>query len=185
MSKIHEDDFITTEFLAADSGLDELSRRWLTAHGVRPGLLEAMPTGPVAVAKIETYAPGCFEFSEDGQRAFVSPIWDGGDIADLIAWHPRQPANFWTRTFSGTPLGIENLARAEIHGKPLKIWRSPLGWIRSGGEGALITDWPMSAPALRCVGALDCEDADHAAEVRDRLRNLQTIPTIRHPRRAA
>jgi hypothetical protein len=186
VSKIH--DFtceLNNEFLAADTGLDPVSRRWLEAQGIRPGCLEVLPCGPVIVSKIETFEPGIFEFSESGPRAFIHPIWDGPFLADLIAWRPADPATFWTRLYSGTPLGIENLSRAEIYGEPLRIWRSPLGWIRSGGEGAFITDWPMSAPALRCVGALDCEGAAHSAEVHDRLRNPQTLPEIRHPMEAA
>lgn len=138
---------ISAEFVAALNGLDDVARRWLLSEGVPPGIIEVSP-GPVTVAKIETFEPGVFQFSESGRRAFVHPVHIAGpfsDICDLIAWRPSDPGQFWNRFYSGTPLGVEQLDLAENLGEPLAIWRSPLNWLRAGGDGIFITSWPRKS----------------------------------------
>jgi hypothetical protein len=167
------------EFLAAINGLDNLSRHWLIAQGVPPGIIEVSP-GPVTVATIETDSLGTFQFSESGIKAFVHPITSGGaftDIFDLVAWRPSDPTRWWTRLYSGIPLGDDQLFHAAYWEHPVMLRATPLDWLCAGGDGVCIVDWKTPAPELRTVPELICETVDHGEEV---LRCL-TAPMMRIP----
>ena len=160
---------------------------WLRKQSVPESALTGWP-GPVGAAPIETRAQGIFDFAEVGRRAFIQPVRTGGKnthIADLVAWYPDDPSRWWTRLYTGTPLGIDQLDRAELLGKPLAIRRTPLSWLQAGGNGVVITSWAMSASTLRSCPTLDCENESNAAEVSECLRTPVRMPKIRYPRRAA
>ncbi len=159
------------EFLQAMDRLDERSTACLKQHGV-PDISLSMWPGPVGMASIETHPMNCFDFVPDRRRAFVMPVLSGGafsDIVDLTAWFPDNPGRCWTRCYSGVPLGVDQLDRAELLGDPLLLHPTPLGWLRGNGEGVCILDWKMSSPALRCVPKLICEDVEFGRFVQDRL----------------
>lgn len=175
------------EFLRAMDGLDDIARCWLVSQGVSPGIIEVSP-GPITTATIEADELGCFQFAEFGKVAFIHPVTVGGpftDIADLIAWFPDKPHRWWLLLGNGYPLGVDMLNHAKIEGLPLAIRRSPLSWLQAGGDGVVVTDWAISAPALRHVDCLDGEDEDHAAEIYRHLNNPQPVPEIRYAKGAA
>ena len=175
------------EFLAAMDGLDDQAAACLRRQGVSEKALHLWP-GPVGVARIETHPLGIFNFAEHGHRAFIQPVLIGGeftDIGDLIAWYPDDPARWWTRRYTGLPLGIDQLDCAEIESLPLAIRRTPLSWLQAGGDGIVVTDWAMSALALRSVPILIAEDAEHGREIQRRLTIVAAAPEIRVTREAA
>lgn len=178
---------MNAEFLMAMDGLNNRATAWLRSQGVPEIALHMWP-GPVGVAPIETHPPGCFDFAEHGRPAYIQPVLIGpafSDIVDLIAWHPDDPGRWWTRLYSGLPLGVDQLDVAEILGEPLAIRRAPLSWLQSGGDGVVVTDWPMTAPALRCVPTLIAEDAAHGHEIERHLRIIADAPEIRVARKEA
>lgn len=169
-------------FLLALDDLDDGATAWLQHQGIPDIALDMWP-GPVGVAAIETHPLGIFDFAEHGHRAFIQPVLSGGeftDIADLIAWYPDKPAHWWTHCYTGLPLGIDQLDRAEIEGFPLSIRPTPLSWLQAGGDGVVITDWAMSATALRCCRILIGKDPAHGDDIERRLRNPSgAFPEIR------
>ena len=121
------------EFLSPMDGLDDRASAWLKQQGVPKIALDMWP-GPVGVASIEAHPMGCFEFVPDTRRAFIQPVLSGGeftDIVDLVAWHPDQPGQCWARHYSGVPLGIDQLDRAELLGESLLLHPTPLDWLRA------------------------------------------------------
>ena len=110
------------EFLTAMDQLDERAVAWLRQQGVSERALHLWP-GPIGTAPIETHPTGYFELAEDMRRAYVQPVLSGGeftDIVDLIAWFPNQPNQWWTRLYSGCPLGADQLDKAELLGEPAR-----------------------------------------------------------------
>ena len=168
-------------FFTALRGLDRQARAWLAKR--LPELIIDEPPGPVGVAEIEIQALGTFEFMDGGRRAFIQPVLVGGpytDIVDLVAWRPDDPGQWWTQQYSGTPLGVDQLDRAEILGEPLAIRRTPLSLLQAGGRGIVVNDWAMTSPMLRCVPTLICEDDSHAAEIHRRLSSSPLfVPELR------
>ena len=173
---------LTAEFLLAMNSLDDQAAKCLRRHGVPETAFHLWP-GPVGVANIEPHPLSCFDFAEHGRCAFIQPVLSGGaftDLCDLVAWHPDRPDQVWQRRYTGIPLGVDQLDRAGIEGEPVAVRRTPLSWLCSGGDGVLITDWAMSAPSLRCVQHVICEDDSHALFVHDRLKTpAPTVPEIR------
>lgn len=159
------------EFLHAMDGFDERSSAWLKRQGVGDIALDMWP-GPIGVASIETHPMGIFEFVEDRRRAFIQPVLCGpafSEIVDLVAWYPDQPGTWWTRCYSGVPLGADELDHAEIEGLEVLIHPTPLDWLRSEGRGVCVLDWTMSAHSLRCVPTLVFDDAATGKWAHDRL----------------
>lgn len=169
------------EFLSTMDGLDEQSALRLQRQGVPDIALNLWP-GPVGAAAIETHPLGIFDFAETGRPAYIQPVLIGGaftDIIDLVAWYPEVPGRWWTRCYTGIPLGVDQLDRAEIEGLPLAIRRTPLSWLQVGGDGVVVTDWAMSALALRSVPILIAEDAEHGRDIQRRLTLVAAAPEIR------
>jgi len=178
---------LNNQFSPAMDGLDDRSAVWLRRQGVPEFAIDLWP-GPVGVAAIETHPLGLFDFAEHGRRAFIQPVLSGGkftDIVDLIAWFSDNPGRWWTHCYSGVPLGIDQLDRAEIEGEPLLLQPTPLDWLCGGGNGIVVTDWAMSAPVLRCVPTLITEGTEHGSEVQRRLANVMAVPEIRVYRKVA
>lgn len=170
------------EFLHAMDGLDERSSAWLKQQSVGEIALDMWP-GPIGVASIEPHPMGVFEFVEDKRRAFIQPVLCGpafSEIVDLVAWYPDQPGTWWTRCYSGVPLGVDQLDKAEIEQEPILLKTTPLEWLRAYGNGVCVLDWKMSAHALRCVPAIKFDDTAFGRWVHDKLSQPPLrIPDIR------
>lgn len=167
------------EFLYAMDGLDKRSSAWLKQQGVGDVALDMWP-GPIGVASIETHPMGIFEFVEGRRHAFVMPVLCGpafSEIIDLMAWFPDQPGTWWTRCYTGVPLGVDQLDKAEIEGLEVLIHPTPLDWLRSDGRGVCVLDWTMSALSLRRVPTLLFEEAETGRWVHDKL----SVPSLAVP----
>ncbi len=172
---------LAAEFAACDLP-DDAACAWLRRQGVADTATWLWP-GPVRTAQVETHPMGMFDFIETGPRAFVHPILTGpafSDMADLVAWFPNDPSTWWTRRYTGLPLGADQLDRAEIEGLPIMLRQTPLDWLRAGGNGAVITDWTLTAPQLRTIPTIITADDVFGLEVRRRLTApVHTSPEIR------
>lgn len=159
---------LKSEMRAARNALDIRYQTWLREHGVSDSAIMGWP-GPMGCSCIETHPMGMFDFSETGYRAFIQPILSGPDIIDLVAWFPSRPERWWTRRYSGNPLGIDQLDRAEIEGEPVLLHRTPLDRLRADGDGVVALDWKMTANQLRNIPVIITGDPDFGHEVRQRL----------------
>lgn len=97
--------------------------------------------GAFCLANIETAPDGTFTFDEAGHAAVVIAIHDEhGEIADLIAWRSDQPGRWWRRLGMATFAGESAVREAAFFRHPLKVYVSPLSWLQSGCNGAVVLD---------------------------------------------
>jgi hypothetical protein len=158
--------------------LDQAGIEWFRRRGVPITALGL----PLAVMTHAVWFDRCrFEFeacrpSGEPQRAIVFPaLNEFGDLADLVAWHPKSNA---LATWLGrvVVLGEEQIFGPRL-GEPLVVHPSPLEWLKASREGVVVVDPMRARPILQFAGPLMVADA---AE-RRRLQEMLTIrpPTIR------
>ena len=106
--------------------------------------------GGLAWSRITT-AGRAFDFAHHGVPAVIQPVWRGPApsiecavdhpiLADLIAWRPGAPGQWWYLWGADTPtLGDEYVEDAHALG-PLYCHLTPLDWLRSGCRGAVLLD---------------------------------------------
>ncbi len=93
------------------------------------------------------YAP-----SPDGFPAVILGIWhpaapsiytvvENPVIMDLLALRLDQPGTWWRRVGEpGLVLGEDRYLDAIDHDMPLKVFESPVAWLRGDGNGSVILD---------------------------------------------
>jgi hypothetical protein len=138
---------------------------------------------------------GSYEPIDDGQRAVIVPtipllspveMEDGDDIedvGDLVAFLPSDPSHWWCRTGSMPILNPAAILGAEIYDEPLKVWSTPLDWMRASGDGIVILD-PLAhlGMYLGSVRQLICDTVELGREVDRRLRQPEPkMPTVMIP----
>jgi hypothetical protein len=122
-----------------------------------------------------------FAFDDDGEGMLIQPVTDGPQasifsgvdapaIADLLAYNPDRPDRWHLfRGESALALGIDAILEASAYEEPLRIFRTPLGWLQAGGAGACLLDWRHWRALLAGVPHLIGEDARHDAWIRRTL----------------
>jgi hypothetical protein len=117
-------------------------------------------SGPVMIQNT-TYQP-----YEDGEWCFLTPCWPW--MEDIVAWHPATPGRWALRIGTGTMLGDVR------YDEPLRVHRTPLAWLRAGGEGVCFLDRSSIAPTLWGHGQrIIADDVAHMRELRDICRRAE------------
>ena len=115
---------------------------------------------------------GQFEFAEDGQPAVIIAAYDTvpgilgtnperhiEHLIDLVAVEADCPSRIWLRRGEALVLGSAYLDLAGQEDAPLPVFRSPLSWLKSGGNGIVALDWNW-VPSLLLGLNLIAEDVD-------------------------
>lgn len=116
-----------------------------------------------------------------GERAIILPLMapESGELIDLVAFRPDLPLSCWMFTGGAPMLGYDELFRAELHGDPLFVHRSPLEWLKAGAEGVVILDWLHYWPAyLSGISVLRTETVDFGRRLSKMLNNPFPLPEI-------
>ena len=126
-------------------------------------------TGGVFLARISTDG-AWFDFAPNGHVAAVCEIWDadGKTIVDLVAWSVDDPHRWWTALGVGVVLGEAYAANPNtgLCGEPLRIFRTPLGWLQGDCAGIVLLDRARAGRwLLDAARTVSAEDNRHAAEV--------------------
>jgi hypothetical protein len=137
---------LAEEFLVARDQLGAEHHAMLLRCGIQPAIVGR--EGWIGVTSVQIHG-NVFEPSEDGPKAFISPVrglgtgeiqWPSpaevlrfGDIVDLLAWNPASPGRWALRRGSATALGI--VQPQILDPAPVRVHGSPLGWFQSGGDG--------------------------------------------------
>ena len=180
------------EWLAAEP-LDGCSRAWLARQGVPPSALLTAPT-EIAVQRIAT-EHGLFRPDPNGIPAMVMAVWDysplripGASMIDLVSWRPACPSAWWTRTGAASALGEWLTGAGSLADGPVAVRRTPLDWVRAGGDGVclLAGDQIEQAMILRGLPAIVVDDAEHGRDLDALMRRpIGSVPPIYVRRRAA
>lgn len=127
---------------------------------------------------------GLYEPDPDGHPHLVLPVYEDGELVDLVAFRSELPDKWMLRTGLGWALGVEDglprlYERSFWHTEPLSLSATPLDWLRGGAKGLCVLDW--EAPELAELSdftAVQCPDATIAAVLRKALTKPPRLPNI-------
>lgn len=169
------------EMVTAGSRISFRQAEILRGIGVPVGsLLEANRIGltHVEVDRADFWTP-----MDTGKPMIVTPLEEDGFTVDLIAFDIKEPDFWYLRSGAGWALGSEAVTAAaqgwDASDKRLVLHATPLDWLRSGCNGACVTQWtPESRSAVRQVDAIDVTSPKFARALRLELTRPPRIPEI-------
>lgn len=133
---------------------------------------------PFGVLRCDMRGDQFFEPTSEpyGVDAVIMPVMDEGTTIDLIAWRSLRPDAWLRRNGQGWALGIDLIQEPPLWDgfKEITVYATPLDWLRAGGQGAVILDWP-AVSLIRKLDKFDtiiCEDP----VVRMRLDSILSAP---------
>ena len=131
---------------------------WLDAPGAAR-LGPSLPSdfllgcGMPGIANVKDTNDGRFEFTEDGLTTVVIPAYDAipdllganaerhvEHLLDLIAVDLDRPDRFWRRRGEVLVLGNAYLEIASQEGEPVPVFKNPMTWLKTGGNGIVVLD---------------------------------------------
>ena len=122
---------------------------------------------------------GLFVPSDEGRVRLVLPVYDDGELVDLVAFSTDTPHDTRLRTGEGWALGLERGIEEHQWDKLLVLHSSPLDWMRAGCGGLCILDW--DAPEIVQLMHFDeihCEDRRLEPLLRKALTRPSRMPNI-------
>lgn len=132
---------------------------------------------PLGVASVQPLDDGLFCFAE-GSRRLIVPVWEDGELIDLLAVSTADPDDWWLRTGLGLSLGLYDGWEPWRWREVVPVHRNPLQWLQAGGDGLCVTNW--AAPELYLLNdlaALSVTDATLAAKLREAVtRPVRAVP---------
>lgn len=133
---------------------------------------------PFGVANVERLERGLYQ-PGDGPLHVLTPVYEGGEVIDLIAWRSERPMDWAWRTGLGWALGADEIRRDYWPGDPpLQLHATPLDWLRAGGLGLCVLDWEADElEGLRHVHAIEADEWI-AVRLRRALSKPRRLPTI-------
>ncbi len=147
--------------------------RDLIAHEALDLQLVEIFAGPLTLARCAfSPPPRRFHFDPAGDLAVVIEALEieRGEpwLVDLVAWPVDQPSKFATAAGRADLLGADQIDNpASFYGgRPLRVHRHPLSWLRAGCQGVVGLDERRAGVRLAgALGNLLAEDLDHAREL--------------------
>lgn len=164
---------------------------YLAANGLR--FTDFAPfVGTMALTRCRYFKGRRFDFDSEGRNSIVIEVLadDGETIIDLCAWPVDVPDKHATACGVAKGLGGWHIANSATYflDRPLRIWRSPLTWLRNGCQGAVILDESRAGLWLAdALGPIAAEDVDHGRRLLSALAPwvpMQNI-VVPDPRRVA
>jgi len=90
---------------------------------------------------------------EAGRAAAIVPATEAGALVDLVA-QDLETGQMRTRLDVAAVLGLDEIDRAKLNGRPLLLFPDALGWLRGGCRGAVVVDWRRAGHELQGVPAV-------------------------------
>ena len=119
------------------------------------------------------YSPG------DGLLHLLLPVFNDGDLIDLVAFRSGKAADWKLRTGLGFALGLERGWECHHWRDEVELSLTPLDWLRNGADSLCILDW--DAPDITMLASLPriaCPNREAAAQLSRALTRPQTLPPI-------
>lgn len=160
----------------------------LVAAGVSSAYLRRGPAR-FGIAEIDVDGDGYYQPAPTGEAAFIIPAvplvapWEDGfpveDVADLVAWFPRDPRRWWRRSGMAPILNPDAIDPAAWYRAPLDVRSTPLAWLRASGRGIVLLDPEANLRLwLGDVRTVHADDIDLGEQLERRMRE----PSWRAPR---
>lgn len=153
-----------------------VSADYLRDYGIDRDALEAR-AGCLGILRGEMLPGSRWYFRPDGDALAVIEVFgpDDESTLDLCAWPADgDPARFATMFGNASVLGAARVENpATYHGgQPLRVFRTPLGWLQAGCEGVVILDRVAAVDTLaEAPGRIAGEDIEHGREIARLLRH--------------
>lgn len=115
--------------------------------------LELAGEGDLSVAQVDLHRGGTFEFGGPDRRLILA-VRRGGELVDLAALSSTCEDEWALRLGVADFLGEDWLLDAVLaERREVRLFSTPMGWLRGGGRGVCVLDWSASAlGALRGLG---------------------------------
>ncbi len=114
-----------------------------------------------------------FEFDDDGEMEIILPVMEGGELDDLVCFHPSRPRDVGRRVDGPCMLGGDNIVAATI---PIVVHPDPLSWLC--GDGVFVLNWTLARPILRALDTLVIFDDAFRKEVAEKLKMPPHMPRL-------
>lgn len=122
---------------------------------------------------------GLYAPSANGEPHLILPVFENCNLVDLVAFTSDKPLAWLLRLGVGWSLGLLDGLERHSGEDEVRLWASPLDWLRAGCDGLCILDW--SAPEILELARLPnirCQDSKIAELLRDALTRPYRLPNI-------
>jgi hypothetical protein len=122
---------------------------------------------------------GLYAPSDEGTPHLVLPVFEDGELVDLVAFSSDQPMAWLLRLGVGWSLGLIDGLERHSWQDEVRLWASPLDWLRADCDGLCILDW--SAPEvleLARLPSIRCQDKTLAERLKEALSRPYRLPVI-------
>jgi len=139
-------------------------------------------TGLPGIATVRPTDVGKFDFASAKAEVVIIPVYDCipgtldanlerhvEHLVDLVAVDIDHPDRFQRRRGHAPVLGSAYLEIAGDEGAPVPVFRNPLTWLQSGGNGVVVLEWDYARDLL-LDHELVAEDLDLGAALEDALK---------------
>ena len=118
-----------------------------------------------------------FDFEAGGDPALIFKCEDSGETIDLVAWSARD--------WRGHAFCLGDMDRCFspptwFDGGGLRVHRTPLEWLKAGGDGIVVLKLELCWAHLRHVPRVFCADVKHADLVKRWAQPAETENGIFH-----
>lgn len=126
---------------------------------------------PVLADRVVFYGE-FFAFADDaemiGEPAFTMAVISNAGMIDIAAWQPEtNRLTVWCG--EGFALGERQIHHPNPLAQGLRVFRTPIGWLRAGRCGIVIIRSKFARAVLGHVPLLIAEDDQHRSELQDLL----------------
>lgn len=122
---------------------------------------------------------GLYAPSDEGTPHLIIPVFEDGELVDLVAFSSDQPLAWLLRLGCGWSLGLLDGLERHSWEDEVRLWASPLDWLRADCDGLCVLDW--SAPEvveLARLPGIRCQDQTLAKQLREALSRPYRLPEI-------
>jgi hypothetical protein len=176
---------LSSRFFNRDDGKGLLQRLGLNYRAV-------LNVGAIGILPIEPCNGGLFQIVEGGRLAIILPVaderplsaWEGSPspIYDLLAFFPEHPEQWFLRIGGAAMLGMETVNSTLLkieQMKGLRLYSTPLSWLRNECEGAVILKPDQALVYLWPFKEVITDDFSQASAVYHALHSpLPDIPKV-------
>lgn len=122
---------------------------------------------------------GLYAPNDDGAPHLILPVFENCELVDLVAFTSDKPLAWLLRLGLGWSLGLLDGLERHSWQDEVRLWASPIDWLRADCDGLCILDW--TAPEVLELARLPnirCQDKRLAALLREALSRPYQLPSI-------